>query len=95
LRAFTDGKSEVDVAGDTVGALISALADAYPDIRQHLYEDSGALRPFVNVYVGEDNIKNTGGLETPLSGGETVMLVPAIAGGAPPAGFRPPARGIA
>jgi molybdopterin converting factor small subunit len=81
LRAFTDGKSETEIAGDTVGALLSAFAELYPDIRAHLYDEAGALRAFVNVYVGESNIKGTGGLDTPLAADATVMLVPAIAGG--------------
>jgi molybdopterin converting factor small subunit len=81
LRAFTDGKSEAELAGDTVGALIAAFAERYPDIRAHLYDENGALRSFVNVYVGETNIKHTGGLDTPLAPDATVMLVPAIAGG--------------
>ncbi|MDR1572272.1 MAG: MoaD/ThiS family protein [Clostridiales Family XIII bacterium] len=81
LRAFTDGKSEVDAEGCTVGALVSSLADAYPDIRQHLYGEDGGLRPFINIYVGEDSIKGTGGLDTPVAEGDSVMLVPAIAGG--------------
>jgi molybdopterin converting factor small subunit len=81
LRAFTDGKSEVSLDGKTAGEVIAALADAYPDIRRHLYEESASLRSFINVYVGETNIKNTGGLDTPVPDGGTVMLVPAIAGG--------------
>jgi molybdopterin converting factor small subunit len=81
LRAFADGKSEVEIEGDSAGALIAAFAERYPDIRVHLYDENGALRSFINVYVGEDNIKNTGGLDTPLAADATVMLVPAIAGG--------------
>ncbi|MCL2897281.1 ubiquitin-like small modifier protein 1 [Brenneria tiliae] len=82
LRAFTDGQSKISLEGDTVGQLIGALADKYPDIRQHLYEDDGALRSFINLYVNEKNIKTTGGLETPVGDGSEVILVPAIAGGA-------------
>lgn len=82
LRAFTDGQSKVNLAGDTVGQLISALAEQYPDLRQHLYEEDGKLRSFINLYVGENNIKTTGGLDTPVADGGEVLLVPAIAGGA-------------
>jgi molybdopterin converting factor small subunit len=81
LRAFTDRQREIAVDADTVGAAISALTGLYPDIRQHLYEDSGELRSFINVFVGETNIKATGGLDTAIHDGDTVMLVPAIAGG--------------
>ncbi|MCS5881318.1 MoaD/ThiS family protein [Klebsiella variicola subsp. variicola] len=67
--------------GHTVGQLVAALAARYPDIQPHLYDDAGALRSFINLYVGEHNIKTTGGLETPVSDGAEVLLVPAIAGG--------------
>jgi molybdopterin converting factor small subunit len=81
LRAFADGKREVQVSGNTAGEAIADLATQYPDISKHLYEDDGALRSFISVFVGETNIKSTGGLDTALSDGDTVMLVPAIAGG--------------
>jgi adenylyltransferase/sulfurtransferase len=80
LRNFTDRKSEATVEGATVGEAIRNFADAYPDIKQHLYQGT-ELRPFVNVFVGENNIKNLQGLDTKVAGGETIMLVPAIAGG--------------
>ncbi|MDR2739141.1 MAG: MoaD/ThiS family protein [Treponema sp.] len=80
LRNFTDRKSEVIVEGATVGEAIRNFADAYPDIKQHLYQGT-ELRSFINVFVGENNIKNLQGLDTKVAGGETLMLVPAIAGG--------------
>jgi adenylyltransferase/sulfurtransferase len=80
LRNFTDRKSEVIVEGATVGEAIRNFADAYPDIKQHLYRGT-ELRSFINVFVGENNIKNLQGLDTKVAGGETIMLVPAIAGG--------------
>ncbi|MDR1915591.1 MAG: MoaD/ThiS family protein [Synergistaceae bacterium] len=82
LRVFTDRRADVLVEGTTAGEAISAFADLYPDIRTHLYEDSGALRSFINVYLGDANIKNLSGLDTKLKDGDTLMLVPAIAGGA-------------
>ncbi|WP_416261698.1 MoaD/ThiS family protein [Gibbsiella quercinecans] len=82
LRAFTDGQGKVSLEGETVGQLVTALATRYPDIHQHLYEDDGSLRSFINLYVGETNIKTTGGLDTPVKNGDDVILVPAIAGGA-------------
>ncbi|MDR0878628.1 MAG: MoaD/ThiS family protein [Treponema sp.] len=94
LRAFTERKSEVEVAGATVGEAIAAFADAYPDIKQHLYQpaEKGAgessagqnsleLRSFINVFVGETNIKKLDGLATKVADGSVIMLVPAIAGG--------------
>jgi adenylyltransferase/sulfurtransferase len=97
LRAFTDRKSEVAAEGATVGAVIRSFAEAYPDIKPHLYQDGFGeqapadagpadlgplgLRSFINVFLGETNIKNLQGLATPVKEGDTIMLVPAIAGG--------------
>ncbi|MFP3040786.1 MoaD/ThiS family protein [Treponema primitia] len=81
LRNFTDRKSEVTVEGATVGEAIRNFADAYPDIKQHLYQGT-ELRSFINVFVGETNIKALQGLDTKVADGSAIMLVPAIAGGA-------------
>jgi adenylyltransferase/sulfurtransferase len=81
LRGFTERKSEVEVEGQTVGEAINDLTGRYPDLRQHLFQGNN-LRLFINVFVGETNIKKLDGLDTKLSGSETLMLVPAIAGGA-------------
>ncbi|GHV95754.1 MoaD family protein [Spirochaetia bacterium] len=80
LRSFTERKSEVEVEGQTVGETINALAEQYPDLRQHLYQGKD-LRSFINIFVGDTNIKKLEGLDTKLPDGATVMLVPAIAGG--------------
>jgi adenylyltransferase/sulfurtransferase len=80
LRGFTDRKGEVPVEAATVGAALEALAAAYPDIKQHLYQD-GELRSFINIFVGKTNIKKLEGLNTPAPEGGVIMLVPAIAGG--------------
>jgi adenylyltransferase/sulfurtransferase len=80
LRTFTDRASEVSVEGATVGEAVAALAEKYPDIKQHLYKE-GELRSFINIFVGETNIKNLQGLDTPVASGTQIMLVPAIAGG--------------
>jgi adenylyltransferase/sulfurtransferase len=83
LRTFTERKSEVVVEGSTVGEAINALAVIYPDIRQHLFQEgSPELRSFINVFVGEANIKKLDGLNTKVPVGGSIMLVPAIAGGA-------------
>jgi len=81
LRSFTDRKSEVEVPGKTVSEAIASFAGAYPDIKPHLYEDDGSLRSYINLYVGETNIRRLQGLDTAVGDGDTVMLVPAIAGG--------------
>ena len=82
LRSFVDRQSEVEVEGGTVGEAIAGLAAAYPDLKPQIYEDGGKLRGFVNVFIEGTNIKKLDGLATTLAPGATVMLVPAIAGGA-------------
>ncbi|MDR2338773.1 MAG: MoaD family protein [Deltaproteobacteria bacterium] len=83
LRGFTDRNAELTLEGATVGELLGSLVTRYPDIRPHIFDEAGSLRAFINVFVGDRNIKSTGGLGTPLADGDTVTLVPAIAGGAP------------
>ena len=81
LRAYTDRQAEIEVSGGTAGEAIAGLAAKYPDIRKHLYKDNDNLRDFINVYIGDTNIKEIEGLKTPVKDGDSVMLVPAIAGG--------------
>jgi adenylyltransferase/sulfurtransferase len=80
LRNFTDRKSEVSIDAISVREAIGVLASKYPDIRQHLYQGT-ELRSFINIFIGETNIKKLNGLDTPLKDGETILIVPAIAGG--------------
>ncbi|MDR0847867.1 MAG: MoaD/ThiS family protein [Propionibacteriaceae bacterium] len=81
LRAFTDRQSQVEITSDTVGEAISALAALYPDLAPHILDDEGALRGFVNVFIGQTNIRETQGLDTPVATTDEVSIVPAIAGG--------------
>jgi adenylyltransferase/sulfurtransferase len=81
LRSFTERQSEIEVKADTIGAAIKAVAEKYPAIEKHLYKEDKSLRDFINVFLGEENIKNLNGLDTKIKDGDTVMLVPAIAGG--------------
>ncbi|MDR0643283.1 MAG: MoaD/ThiS family protein [Treponema sp.] len=86
LRPFTDGQREVVIDGTTAGTALTAFGERYPDIKRHLWNESAGgtreLRSFINVFVGETNIKKLQGLDTPLTDGSTLLLVPAIAGGA-------------
>jgi molybdopterin converting factor small subunit len=82
LRSFTDRQGEIKVEGATAGEAVAALAAAHPAIKPHLFQEDGGLRSFINVFVGEINIKKLQGLDTPLADGAVIMLVPAIAGGA-------------
>src|SRR5271167_3120560 len=90
LRQFADKKDSVQLAGSTVGEVLKSLTSEYADLRRHLYNDEGKLRSFVNVYVNDEDIRYLSKEATPLKDGDTVSIVPSIAGGvaAPPA---PPA----
>ena len=81
LRAFTERSPEVEVAGSTAGEVIKALANAYPDLKAHLFTDDGQVRDFINLFVGGVNINNLQKLDTPVPDNGEVMVVPAIAGG--------------
>lgn len=80
LRTLTAGNDEVKAAGATVGAVIEDLEKNYPGIKDRLLDDKG-VRRFVNIYVGEEDIRFLEGLKTELKGGEQISIVPAIAGG--------------
>jgi molybdopterin converting factor small subunit len=80
LRPYTDGERAVDGKGDTVAELIEHLEVNHAGIKERLVED-GVVRRFVNVYVNDEDIRYTGGLETSLADGDTVVILPAVAGG--------------
>jgi len=81
LRRYAGGNSELKVDAATAGEALERLATAYADLRKHLYTEQNTLRHFVNVYVNEEDIRHGNGPETPLKDGDTIMIVPAIAGG--------------
>jgi sulfur-carrier protein len=81
LRAYTGGNSEVTVTGGKIAEALNDLTTQFPPIKPHLFNEAGELRPFVNLFVGESNIRDLQGLETPLKDGDKIMLIPSIAGG--------------
>lgn len=81
LRTYTDGQVEVEVIGQTVGEAMLQLVHEFPPLRPHLYNGDGKLRPFINLFVGGQNVRDLNGLETPISEDTRVLLVPSIAGG--------------
>ena len=82
LRTLTGGASEVSVDGAaTLAELIEKVDAEHPGIRGRVLDDDGKLRRFVNVYVGEDDVRFADGLETPTPDGVTVSIIPAVAGG--------------
>lgn len=81
LRAYTGGQSEVNVSGATIAEALTDLTTQFPAIKPHLFNEGGDLRPFVNLFVGEKNIRDLQGVDTPVKDGDKVMLIPSIAGG--------------
>ncbi len=88
LRPFTDKLEAVDIDGSTVGELLQNLTTKYAGLKQHLYAADGKLRSFVNVYVNDDDIRYLQKDQTPLKSGDTVSIIPSVAGGAPAAGMK-------
>ena len=84
LRAYTDRQETVTVAGTTVAAGLQGLVDAYPALNQHLFTPEGKLRSFVNVYVGDEDMRYLPEKEdTPVADAAEVTIIPSIAGGCP------------
>ncbi len=82
LRNLTAGQETVSVTAGTVDQMLAALDEAHPGVKARLCDDAGKLRKFVNVFVGEEDIRFLDGPATALKDGDTIDIVPAIAGGA-------------
>jgi molybdopterin converting factor small subunit len=81
LRSYTSGAAEVMAEPGTLREVISDLDVSYPGIGGRLLDDSGRLRRFVNVYVGEEDVRFAAGLDTPVPAGAQVSVIPTVAGG--------------
>ena len=81
LRQYVENKDSVEVSGATVGESLNALTSQFPELRRHLYNDEGKLRSFVNVYVSDEDIRYLNKDATPVKDGDTISIVPSIAGG--------------
>ncbi len=84
LRAQTGGEAQLEAAGSTVGDVLRALAEAHPGTRSQLFSDGGELNRYVNVYLNDEDVRVLDGLETAVSESDTVVILPAMAGGSPP-----------
>ncbi len=84
LRNYTAGQSEITLCGSTVSEAMDDLVEQYPEMKQHIFNDEGALRPFINLFLNEDNINDLEGLETRLGENDRLMILPSIAGGSRP-----------
>ena len=80
LRTYTDGARSVEGSGDTLRALIADLESSFPGIRERIVDDAG-LRRFVNVYLNDEDVRFLDGIDTALSDGDVVTVLPAVAGG--------------
>ncbi len=80
LRTYTDGAKQVEGAGSTLGELIEDINGRFSGLGDRLVADGG-LRRFVNVYLNDEDVRFLGGLETPVKDGDTVTVLPAVAGG--------------
>lgn len=81
LLARTGQRERVEATGDTVRDVIDSLERDYPGLRFNLCEETGDLRPYVNIFVGGENIRYLSGLDTPLTTGATLFILPSVAGG--------------
>ena len=82
LRPSTAGEKEVEVAGDSVGAALNALAEAHPATKGQLFGDDGSLNRYVNVYLNDEDVRVLDGLDTEVKDTDTLVILPAMAGGA-------------
>jgi len=75
------GNSQVQVEGATLADVITSLETVHPGFRDRLLDEAGAMRKFVNIFVADDDVRYLQGLDTPVPAGETVSIIPAVAGG--------------
>jgi molybdopterin converting factor small subunit len=81
LRSYTNGESEVDADGGTVAEVLESLDTSYPGIKARILDDEGSIRRFVNVYVGNDDVRFLEALDTSTPEGAQISVIPAVAGG--------------
>jgi sulfur-carrier protein len=81
LRPRTGGEAEVGADGATVGDVLRALAEAHPGTEEQLFSTDGELNRYVNVYLNDEDVRVLSGLETPVSDSDTLVILPAMAGG--------------
>ena len=81
LRPHVSGMSEVELEGSTVGDVLRALADRFPNASDQLFSGEGQLNRYVNVYVNDEDVRVQGGLETTVGEDDTIVILPAMAGG--------------
>jgi molybdopterin synthase sulfur carrier subunit len=81
LRRLTAGESQVKIEGATAGEVLAGLETRFPGFQERLFEPTGELRPFINIYVNDTDIRFEGGLDTAVNDRDEVTIIPAVAGG--------------
>ena len=81
LRKFTNNTARLNIKANSVSDAVTELTHNFPDLKRHLLDDQGKVRSFVNIFVGDDDIRNLQEGQTPLQETTVVSIVPAIAGG--------------
>ena len=81
LRASTGGEKEISAEGANVGEVLHSLADQHPDTKGQLFGEDGALNRYVNVYLNDEDVRVLDGLDTAVKGEDTLVILPAMAGG--------------
>ena len=81
LRSYTNGESQVQVDGGTLAEVLDSLDQSYPGIKGRILDDQGSIRRFVNVYVGNDDVRFLDALDTSTPEGAQISVIPAVAGG--------------
>ncbi|SRR5260370_33741738 len=81
LRQYANDRAEMEVEAQTVAGALDRLTTEHSELRRHLYNEQNHLRNFVNVYLNDEDIRHASGRDTPVKDGDTIMIVPSIAGG--------------
>ena len=81
LRSYTDGARSIDLKSTDVGGAIQELVTRYPALDGHLFSEEGGLRPYVNLFLNDEDVRHLQGLETELAAEDTLRIIPSIAGG--------------
>jgi molybdopterin converting factor small subunit len=84
LRPSVGGEKQVSAAGGSVGAVLRTLVDEHPQTSEQIFSAEGELNRYVNVYLNDEDVRVLSGLDTGVSDGDTLVILPAMAGGAPP-----------
>ena len=81
LRKFTDNKASIDANGGTIKESITSVADQFPELRKHIFEENGDIRKFVRIYIGDEDINVLDKEQTKVTDDAVISIIPAIAGG--------------